>query len=94
MVIVGNLPGGILYAFGGGSRFLMYKEEEKALEGVNRALDLGITYMDTAYGYGNGLSEERMGKVLKTRRKVVFNSWQRAFSACEGSLTAVRHGTL
>ncbi len=61
-----------ILAFGGGSRFLMYKEEDKALEAVNRALDLGITYMDTAFGYGDGLSEERIGKVMKTRRKGVF----------------------
>src|SRR6266446_10604558 len=61
-----------ILAFGGGSRFLMYKDEDKALEAVNRALDLGITYMDTAYSYGNGLSEERIGKVMKTRRKGIF----------------------
>ena len=54
---------------GGGSRFLMYKEEDKALEALNRAFDLGITYMDTAYGYGNGLSETRVGKVMAARRK-------------------------
>lgn len=59
-------------AFGCGSRFLMYKEEDKALEALNRALDLGITYVDTAYGYGNGVSEERVGKVMKTRRKEVW----------------------
>jgi hypothetical protein len=57
---------------GGGSRFLMYKEEDKALEALNKAFDLGISYMDTAYGYGNGLSEERVGKVMKKRRKDVF----------------------
>jgi predicted aldo/keto reductase-like oxidoreductase len=61
-----------ILAMGGGSRFLMYKEEDKALEALNRAFDLGITYMDTAYGYGNGLSEERVGKVMKTRRKGIF----------------------
>ena len=61
-----------ILAFGGGSRFLMYKDEDKALEAVNRALDLGITYMDTAYSYGNGVSEERIGKVMKTRRKGIF----------------------
>jgi uncharacterized protein len=64
-----------ILAMGGGSRFLMYKEEDKALEALNRAFDLGITYMDTAFGYGNGLSEERVGKVLKTlkhRRKGIF----------------------
>jgi aryl-alcohol dehydrogenase-like predicted oxidoreductase len=61
-----------ILAMGGGSRFLMYKDEDKALEALNRAFDLGITYMDTAYSYGNGLSEERVGKVLKTRRKGIF----------------------
>src|SRR6266851_8741795 len=61
-----------ILVMGGGSRFLMYKEEDKALEALNRAFDLGITYVDTAYGYGNGVSEERVGKVMKTRRKEVW----------------------
>ena len=61
-----------ILAFGCGSRFLMYKEEDKALEAVNRALDLGITYLDTAFAYGQGLSETRVGKVMATRRKEVF----------------------
>jgi aryl-alcohol dehydrogenase-like predicted oxidoreductase len=61
-----------ILAMGGGSRFLMYKDEDKALEALNRAFDLGITYMDTAYGYGDGLSEERVGKVMKTRRQSLF----------------------
>jgi predicted aldo/keto reductase-like oxidoreductase len=50
----------------------MYKEEDKALEALNHALDLGITYVDTAFSYGNGRSEERVGKVMKTRRKGVW----------------------
>ncbi len=82
-----------ILAFGGGSRFLMYKDEDKALEAVNRALDLGITYMDTAYGYGDGLSEERIGKVMKTRRKGIFvatkinkRSGDEAMRVLEGSL--------
>src|SRR5882672_7264047 len=58
-----------ILAMGGGSRFLSYKDEDKALEALNRAFDLGIRYMDTAYGYGNGVSEERVGKVMKGRRK-------------------------
>jgi len=61
-----------ILAMGGGSRFLMYQDEDKALEALNRAFDLGISYMDTAYSYGNGKSEERVGKVMKTRRKDVF----------------------
>lgn len=61
-----------ILGFGSGSRFLSYKEEDKALEALNRALDLGITYVDTAASYGNGVSEERVGKVLKTRRKGIW----------------------
>jgi predicted aldo/keto reductase-like oxidoreductase len=63
-----------ILAFGGGSRFGMYKEDDKALEALTRALDLGITYIDTAYAYGSpsGQSEERVGKIMKTRRKDVF----------------------
>ncbi|MBL8210341.1 MAG: aldo/keto reductase [Bryobacterales bacterium] len=59
-------------AFGCGSRFLSYKDEEQALQVLNRAIDLGIRYMDTAYGYGSGVSETRVGKVMKTRRKEVW----------------------
>ena len=61
-----------ILAFGCGSRFLQYQQEDKAIEALNRALDLGITYVDTAYGYGNGLSEQRVGKVMQTRRKGVW----------------------
>lgn len=61
-----------IVGFGCGSRFLMYKEEDKAIEALNRALDLGITYVDTAFSYGNGVSETRVGTVMKTRRKEVW----------------------
>ena len=33
-------------------------------EAVTRALDAGITYFDTAPGYGNGRSEENLGRVM------------------------------
>jgi predicted aldo/keto reductase-like oxidoreductase len=82
-----------ILAMGGGSRFLMYKDEDKALEALNRAFDLGITYMDTAYGYGNGQSEERVGKVMKDRRKGIFlatkinkRNGDEAMKILEGSL--------
>src|SRR2546430_10759078 len=34
-------------------------------QAVSRALDAGITYFDTAAQYGNGLSEENLGRVMK-----------------------------
>lgn len=61
-----------ILAFGCGSRFLAYKDPEKAVEALTRALDQGITYVDTAFAYGNGTSEEWVGQVMKTRRKDVW----------------------
>jgi predicted aldo/keto reductase-like oxidoreductase len=60
-----------ILGFGSGSRFLMYQDEDKALEALNRAIDLGITYIDTAHAYGDGHSEERIGRVMAARRKEV-----------------------
>ena len=51
-------------AFGSGSRWLAYKEEDKALAAMSKALDAGITYIDTAYAYGNGQSETWVGKLM------------------------------
>jgi uncharacterized protein len=61
-----------ILAFGCGSRFLMYKEEDAATEILNRAIDMGISYLDTAYAYGDGASETRVGKVMASRRKDVW----------------------
>jgi len=61
-----------ILAFGCGSRFLMYDDEDKATAALNRAIDLGITYLDTAYSYGDGKSETRVGKVMAARRKEVW----------------------
>jgi predicted aldo/keto reductase-like oxidoreductase len=60
-------------AMGAGSRFLMYKEEDEALAAVKKALDLGITYIDSADDYGKDhLSERRVGKAIQGRRKGLF----------------------
>jgi len=61
-----------ILAFGCGSRFLMYKDIDSATAILNRAIDLGITYLDTAYLYGDGESETRVGRVMATRRKDVW----------------------
>jgi len=61
-----------IMAFGCGSRFLMYEDEEESLRVLNNVIDKGITYLDTAVDYGKGASESRVGKVMKTRRRDVF----------------------
>lgn len=61
-----------ILAFGCGSRFLMYEDEAQATAILNHAIDNGITYLDTAYAYGDGKSETRVGNVMATRRKDVW----------------------
>ena len=61
-----------ILAFGCGSRFLMYKDEEEAQKILNQVIDLGITYLDTAMDYGKGESETRVGKVMAKRRNEVW----------------------
>src|SRR5262249_3555100 len=38
------------------------------LRAVERAIELGITYFDTAASYGGGLSEQHLGDALRTLR--------------------------
>ncbi len=60
-----------ILGFGSGSRFLMYQDEDRALEALSHAIDLGITYIDTAHAYGDGKSEERIGRLMPSRRNEV-----------------------
>lgn len=46
--------------------------DELAEKIINRAIDLGVNYLDTAAAYGNGVSEINVGRVMRTRRKEVF----------------------
>lgn len=87
-----------ILAFGGGSRLLQYQGEDRALEALHKALDLGITYIDTADEYGTGhLSEQRIGKAIKGRRDGIFlatkispRNGNEAARAVEESLTALQ----
>ena len=45
---------------------------EEAVKIVQRALDLGVNYFDSATTYGDGKSETALGEVAKTRRKEMF----------------------
>jgi predicted aldo/keto reductase-like oxidoreductase len=65
-----------LIAFGTGSRWCSVENEDEALNILTYALDNGLFYWDTAHIYTNGsiISEERLGKIIKHRRKEVFLS--------------------
>ncbi|MGH6925696.1 MAG: aldo/keto reductase [Propylenella sp.] len=43
-------------------------DEAEAIATIHRALDIGVTFIDTADIYGNGHNEELVGRALKGRR--------------------------
>jgi aryl-alcohol dehydrogenase-like predicted oxidoreductase len=43
-------------------------DEAEAVATIHRALDIGVTFIDTADIYGNGHNEELVGRALKGRR--------------------------
>jgi predicted aldo/keto reductase-like oxidoreductase len=53
---------------------------------INRAIDLGINYIDTAASYGGGLSQLNIGRVMKTRRKEVFLATKTHDRTYDGSM--------
>ncbi len=61
-----------LFSLGGEATIETGSRREKAAEIINRALDLGVNYIDTAPRYGNGASERNIGEVMRDRRDEVF----------------------
>ncbi len=61
-----------IYSLGGQATLDQNGRSEEAVAIINRALDLGVNYIDTAQLYGGGRSEKNVGEVMKTRRKEVY----------------------
>jgi aryl-alcohol dehydrogenase-like predicted oxidoreductase len=40
-------------------------DDQQSLQSLQRAIDLGCNFFDTAWGYGEGHSEELLGKILR-----------------------------
>ena len=55
------------WAMGGGASWGPSDEKESART-IRTALDVGMNFLDTAPAYGNGLSEEILGRTLSDRR--------------------------
>jgi len=56
----------------GGAHLGGRKSEEDAIRIIHEALDAGITFMDNAWEYHDGHSEQLMGKALQGRRDKAF----------------------
>jgi aryl-alcohol dehydrogenase-like predicted oxidoreductase len=86
-----------IYSLGGQATLEQRFKDDEAIEIINRAIDLGINYIDTSAYYGGpnakGTSERYIGEVMATRRDEVFlatktfeRSYDGAMSDLEKSL--------
>ena len=48
------------------------QDDNDSIAALNKAIDLGVNFIDTAAAYGNGHSEEIIGKVLRDRKEKVY----------------------
>jgi predicted aldo/keto reductase-like oxidoreductase len=75
-----------LFSLGGQATLEIAGRTDEALEIINRALDLGVNYIDTAAAYGRGVSETYIGSAMKTRRKEVFLASKTHDRSYDGSM--------
>jgi uncharacterized protein len=75
-----------LFSLGGQATIERPGTHEESLAIINRALDLGVNYIDTAARYGNGISQTYIGEVMKTRRREVFLATKTHDRTRDGSL--------
>ncbi len=76
---------GIL-SLGGQATLEIKGHEEESEKIINRAIDLGINYIDTAAQYGQGVSQLNIGRVMKSRRKEVWLSTNTHDRTYDGSM--------
>jgi len=76
---------GIL-SLGGQATLEMKGTEEESEKIINRAIDLGVNYIDTAPAYGNGQSLNNIGRVMKTRRNEVWLSSKTHVFSYDGAM--------
>jgi aryl-alcohol dehydrogenase-like predicted oxidoreductase len=86
-----------LFSLGGQASLEIPGKEDISYQIINRAIDLGVNYLDTAAAYGRaiegvsreearGTSERNLGRVLKDRRNEVFLATKTHDRTYDGSM--------
>ncbi len=77
------------FSLGGEATVEIRQRRDDAVAIINRALDLGVNYIDTSPRYGNGGSESNIGEVMADRRKEVFLATKTHDRTRDGTLRLV-----
>jgi aryl-alcohol dehydrogenase-like predicted oxidoreductase len=59
-------------AWGIGQSMWIGADDAESLRALDRAIDLGLNFIDTALAYGNGHSEELVGRTVRNRAETVY----------------------
>src|SRR4030042_6269102 len=73
-------------SLGGQATLEIKGREEESEKIINRAIDSGINYIDTAASYGQGVSQLNIGRVMKTSRGEVWLSTKTHDRTYDGSM--------
>src|SRR6188472_2781001 len=70
----------------GCNNFGMRLDADRTKAVVDAAIGFGINYFDTAESYGNGMSEEYLGRALGSRRAdvILATKWGHTMSLADG----------
>ncbi len=75
-----------LFSLGGQATLEKAGTRDQSVAIINRAIDLGVNYLDTAAAYGRGISQTYIGEVMATRRHAVFLASKTQDRTRDGSL--------
>ena len=78
-----------IFSLGGESTVEQTGRADEAEAIINRAIDLGVNYIDTSPSYGRGGSESNIGRVMAYRRNDVFLATKTADRGYDGTMWLV-----
>ncbi len=59
-------------AWGIGQTSWVGANDDQSIQALHKAVDLGLNFIDTALGYGNGHSEKLVGQVVRERSETIY----------------------